>query len=202
MIANPPSAPVSVGLRLPHVLASQPPRPKTQFISRQIVIAAFAAVGIAAYLVGRYILYIPFTQCRWLLIAVLVAGGSPLVIGLTRKLFAGEFGSDLLAGISIVTSALLGEYLAGSIVVLMLSGGTALEEYATRRASSVLGALAKRMPRIAHRKRGGQLLDVDVSEIQVGEQLVVFPHEVCPADGVVLEGRGSMDESYLTGEPF
>jgi P-type E1-E2 ATPase len=103
---------------------------------------------------------------------------------------------------SIVTSALLGEYLAGSIVVLMLSGGTALEEYATRRASSVLGALAKRMPRNAHRKRAGQVLDVDVSEIQVGEQLVVFPHEVCPADGVVLGGRGSMDESYLTGEPF
>jgi heavy metal translocating P-type ATPase len=133
---------------------------------------------------------------------VLVIGGAPLVIGLARKLFAGEFGSDLLAGMSIITSALLGEYLAGSIVVLMLSGGTALEEYATRRASSVLGALARRMPRIAHRKRTDQLLDVDVSEIQVGEQLVVFPHEVCPADGVVLDGRGSMDESYLTGEPF
>jgi P-type E1-E2 ATPase len=58
------------------------------------------------------------------------------------------------------------------------------------------------MPRIAHRKRTGQVLDVDVSEIQVGEELVVFPHEVCPADGVVLGGRGSMDESYLTGEPF
>jgi heavy metal translocating P-type ATPase len=86
--------------------------------------------------------------------------------------------------------------------VLMLSGGTALEEYATRRASSVLGVLAKRMPRIAHRKRRGQLFDIDASEIEVGEQLVVFPHEVCPVDGVVLEGRGSMDESYLTGEPF
>jgi cation transport ATPase len=159
-------------------------------------------VGIGAYLVVRYALRAPFTQCRWILIAVLIVGGAPLVIGLVRKLFAREFGSDLLAGMSIVTSALLGEYLAGSIVVLMLSGGTALEEYATRRASSVLGALAKRMPRNAHRKRAGQVLDVDVSEIQVGEQLVVFPHEVCPADGVVLEGRGSMDESYLTGEPF
>ena len=131
-----------------------------------------------------------------------MAGGTPLVIGLTRRLIAGEFGSDLLAGISILTSALLGEYLAGSIVVLMLSGGTALEEYATWRASSVLGALAKRMPRIAHRKKSDQVVDVDVAEIQVGEQLVVFPHEVCPADGIVLEGRGSMDESYLTGEPF
>jgi heavy metal translocating P-type ATPase len=173
-----------------------------KFLSRTTIIAIFAAVSIAAYLVGRYVLRLPFTQCHWILIAVLVAGGAPLVVGLMRGLFAGEFGSDLLAGISIVTSAVLGEYLVGAIVVLMLSGGTALEEYATRRASSVLGALAKRMPRIAHRKRTDRLLDVDVSKIQVGEQLVVFPHEVCPADGVVTEGRGSMDESYLTGEPF
>ena len=124
------------------------------------------------------------------------------MIDLVRKAVAGNFGSDLLAGISIVTSVVLGEYLAGSIVVLMLSGGTALEEYATRRASSVLSALAKRMPRIAHRKQDDQILDVDVSQIQIGERLVVFPHEICPADGVVVEGRGAMDEAYLTGEPF
>jgi heavy metal translocating P-type ATPase len=165
------------------------------------MIAAFALLGIAAYLVTLYLLHLPAKQCRWILIAVL-AGGAPLVIDLVRKAFVGDFGSDLLAGISIVTSLILGEYLAGSIVVLMLSGGTALEEYATRRASSVLSALAKRMPRIAHRKQDDQILDVDVSQIQVGELLVVFPHEICPADGVVVEGRGSMDEAYLTGEPF
>ena len=181
---------------------SQPEPLKQGFFSKTITIALFAVVGIAVYLTGRYVFHVPFIQCRWVLIAVLAAGGTPLVINLARKAFAGEFGSDLLAGMSIVTSALLGEYLAGSIVVLMLSGGTALEEYATRRASSVLGALAKRMPRIAHRKQAQQMLDVDVSEIQIGEKLIVFPHEVCPADGIVVEGRGSMDESYLTGEPF
>ena len=84
------------------------------------------------------------------MIAVLIVGGAPLVVALAQKVIARDFGSDLLAAISIVTSAVLGEYLAGSIVVLMLSGGTALEEYATRRASSVLGALAKRMPHVAH----------------------------------------------------
>src|SRR3954451_25038290 len=175
---------------------------KRPLLSQTTFIALGAVLGIAAYLVGRYVLHVSSGQCRWLLISVLVAGGAPLVLGLTRRLIAGEFGSDLLAGISIITSALLGEYLAGSIVVLMLSGGTALEEYATRRASSVLGALATRMPRIAHRKKNDQVVDVDVAEIEVGEHLVVFPHEVCPADGIVLEGRGSMDESYLTGEPF
>jgi heavy metal translocating P-type ATPase len=181
---------------------SPPQAQKYQFFTLTTVIAIFAALGITAYLVTRYLLHLPFQQCRWILIAVLIAGGAPLVIDLARKAFAGNFGSELLAGISIVVSIVLGEYLAGSIVVLMLSGGTALEEYATRRASSVLSALAKRMPRIAHRKQDDQILDVDVSQIQIGERLVVFPHEICPADGVVVEGRGAMNEAYLTGEPF
>jgi Cation transport ATPase len=183
-------------------VVSPPQASKNQFFTPTTVIAIVTAVGIAAYLVTRYLLHLPWHQCRWILIAVLVAGGLPLVIDLARKAVAGNFGSDLLAGISIVTSVILGEYLPGSIVVLMLSGGTALEEYATRRASSVLSALAKRMPRIAHRKQDDQILDVDVSQIQIGERLVVFPHEICPADGVVVEGRGAMDEAYLTGEPF
>jgi len=203
MPVAPPTGPIPKQLvPAPTISASQPKPAERPFLSQTTLIALFAVLGIAVYLTGRYVFHASYGQCRWLLVAVLVAGGTPLVSGLARRLIAGEFGSDLLAGISIITSAILGEYLAGSIVVLMLSGGTALEEYATWRASSVLGALAKRMPRIAHRKKSDQIVDVDVAEIQVGEQLVVFPHEVCPADGIVLEGRGSMDESYLTGEPF
>ena len=84
----------------------------------------------------------------------------------------------------------------------MLSGGAALEHYASRRASSVLDALAKRMPRIAHRKKGPSFSDVDLASVAVGDELIVFPHEICPVDGTVIEGHGVMDEAYLTGEPF
>ncbi len=136
------------------------------------------------------------------LLATLALGGLPLLYDLFRKLLKREFGSDLLGGISIITSILLGEYLAGSIIVLMLSGGKALESYALRSASSVLAALAKRMPSIAHRKSAAETLDVALAEIAVGDTLVIFPQEICPADGVVSEGHGVMDESYLTGEPF
>jgi len=136
------------------------------------------------------------------LLATLILGGLPLLYELLRKLMKREFGSDLLGGISIITSVLLGEYLAGSIIVLMLSGGEALESYALRSASSVLAALAKRMPSIAHRKKAAEMLDVALAEIAVGDMLVIYPQEICPADGVVMEGHGTMDESYLTGEPF
>lgn len=139
------------------------------------------------------------------LLAGLALGGAPLVWTLLRQALRGEFGSDLLAGISIVTAILLGEYLAGALVVLMLSGGQALEAFAVKSASSVLEALAKRMPAIAH-KRGGssgsEIADAPLDEVAPGDRLVVFPHEICPVDGEVEEGHGSMDESYLTGEPY
>ncbi|HZZ77479.1 MAG TPA: heavy metal translocating P-type ATPase [Gemmataceae bacterium] len=174
---------------------------------KDAVIAACAIVAIAVHLVFRYGLRLDGTLAGIKaldvpLIAALVLGGIPLVIGLLAKLLRAEFGSDLLAGISIITAAVLGEYLAGVLVVLMLSGGGALEAYAVRSASSVLAALAKRMPSRAHRKVDGHVADVLLERVAVGDTLVVFPHEICPVDGTVLEGHGAMDESYLTGEPY
>jgi heavy metal translocating P-type ATPase len=84
----------------------------------------------------------------------------------------------------------------------MLAGGEALETYALRSASSVLRALAKRMPSLAHRKQGSEIIDAALDTIAIGDTLIVYPHDICPVDGVVIEGHGVMDESYLTGEPF
>ena len=125
------------------------------------------------------------------LYAILVLGGVPLVVDLVGKGIRLEFGSDLLAGASILTSLALGEYLVGSIVVLMLSGGAALEQYAARPASSVLQALARRIPQTAHRKLAGIVSNVKIDEICVGDTLVVFPYEICPVDGTVVEGHGN-----------
>ncbi|HYM10466.1 MAG TPA: heavy metal translocating P-type ATPase [Bryobacterales bacterium] len=165
-------------------------------------IALLATAGILLHLALRYAFRASGAAWRAPLYVTLLLGGAPLLLRLLRKLLAREFGSDLLAGVSIVTSVLLGQYLVGSIVVLMLSGGTALEEFASRRASSVLDALARRMPQAAHRKVNSSLSDVALRDVAIGDMLVVYPHEICPVDGVVLEGRGVMDEAYLTGEPF
>jgi heavy metal translocating P-type ATPase len=174
---------------------------------KQAVIAAFTLTAIGLHLAWRFgvgsateVYGLPLYQFP--LFAALLFGGVPLVFDLLTKLLRREFGSDLLAGISIVTSVLLGEYLAGSLVVLMLSGGEALEAYAVRSASSVLEALARRTPSQAHRRKNGQVVDVALEEVAVGDTLVVFPHEICPVDGTVVEGQGVMDESYLTGEPY
>lgn len=167
-----------------------------------VVIAAVALAGIVAHLVLRFLAAAPPATARAPLLAVLVLCGTPLLFGLVAKLMRGEFGADLLAGISVVTAAVLSEYLAGAIVVLMLAGGGALEQYALRRASSVLRALAARMPSIAHRSTPRGIEPMDIDAIVPGDELVVLPHEVCPVDGVVVAGHGPMDESYLTGEPY
>ena len=165
-------------------------------------IALLAGSGIACHLFFRFVIHSTLTVSRVPLYIVLTIGGLPLVIGLVRKCVAGEFGSDLLAGISIVVAVIQGEYLVGAIIVLMLSGGATLEEFSTRRASLVLDALAKRMPQSAHRKVDEKMVDVTLEAIRVGDFLMIYPHEVCPTDGVVVEGQGRMNEAFLTGEPY
>jgi cation transport ATPase len=165
-------------------------------------IAALSVTAILAHLALRFGFHAGPAINRIPLVVILAIGGVPLVYDLVKKLLKREFGSDLLGGISIITSVLLGEYLAGSIIVLMLAGGEALESYALRSASSVLAALAKRMPSVAHRKRNAEIVDVGLQEVVIGDTLVIYPHDICPVDGVVIDGHGVMDESYLTGEPF
>lgn len=114
----------------------------------------------------------------------------------------GNFSSDLLAGISIITAIILDEYLAAAIVVLMLSGGQALETFASGRASAALDNFAKRLPQKVHKKLNDTIQEVPLEEVNVGDLIILNPHEVAAVDGEVVEGTGSMDESLLTGEPY
>jgi heavy metal translocating P-type ATPase len=169
--------------------------------SKETLIAGFTLVAILLHLLLKYLFHFPALPSNLPLFAVLLAG-TPLLWDLLKKLVKREFGSDLLAGVSILTAVILEQFLVAAIVVLMLSGGEALEEFATARASSVLDALARRMPSVAHRKESDGFVDVKLTDIRIGDELTVLPHEICPVDGTVLQGHGVMDEAYLTGEPY
>lgn len=169
--------------------------------SRETWMALFVLLCIAAHLLMRYAFHGEPQQAGWPLYVAL-AGGLPLLFDLAKNLFRGQFGSDLIAGVSIVSAVLMGEYLVAAVVVLMLSGGQALENYASRKASSVLAALARRMPTEAHLVEDASFINVPAVQIRPGDKLLIFPHEICPVDGEVIEGHGRMDESFLTGEPF
>jgi heavy metal translocating P-type ATPase len=157
--------------------------------------------------------------------AYALAVAAYLAIGMARRLASGQFGIDILAITAIVSTVLVGEYIASMIIVLMLAGGTALEDYAAGRAKGELTALLERVPQTAHRDRNGtpaagtytdgthtdaphtagtqtdgQHEDVAATDVEIGDILLVKPGEVVPLDGVLLSESGSFDESSLTGE--
>ena len=163
-----------------------------------IIISAGMLAGLIALLLFRH-----QPAINIILLISIAVSAIPLLIETSRELFKLNFSVDILAALSIITALLLHQYWVAAIVILMLSGGKTLEEIATRRASSVLGALAKRMPQIAHRiSLDGSTVDIPTRSIEIGDSVILYPHELCPVDGTVLNGSGGMDESYLTGEPF
>lgn len=124
----------------------------------------------------------------------------PLIWGMIQDLRHGTYGVDLLAATAIITSVILGEYWAGMIIVLMLTGGEALEDYAENRAKAELSSLLDNAPKTTTLLKGRKTIEIAVSKVQVGDKLLVKPGEVVPVDGLIIEGDSSFDESSLTGE--
>ncbi|WP_261624612.1 heavy metal translocating P-type ATPase [Nesterenkonia marinintestina] len=136
-----------------------------------------------------------WTATAYVALVVVLTG-----IDMVRDMMRGHWGLDILAVMAMIATLAVGEYVASLIIVLMLSGGEALEDFAAGRARSELTALLDRSPRRAHRVAGEALEDVDVAAVQVGDELLVRPSEVVPVDGELLDPMARLDESSLTGE--
>ncbi len=141
----------------------------------------------------------PWRDRVWLL--GLLITGVPVAWRTLRGMLRGEFAADVVAMLAIVGALLLGQPLAGLVVVLMQTGGEALDAYAVARASNAVAALEADAPRTAHRVREGRVEDIDAGLIEPGDALLIRPGELVPADGVVLDGTSHVDTSRLTGEP-
>ncbi len=137
---------------------------------------------------------------HWIFSISAILNTLPLLREMYRDIQTGKYGIDILAATAIITSVVLGEYYAAMIIVFMLTGGEALEDYAENRAKVELDALLHRAPKKAHVLRGRKEIDIPVSQVVIGDKLVVKPGEIVPVDGIILEGRTSIDESSLTGE--
>lgn len=157
---------------------------------------AFLVAGTLAPLV---VPAIPWRGRVWL--TGVVVAGLPVVWRTFRGLLRGEFAADVVAMLAIVGAVLLQQPLAGLVVVLMQTGGEALDAYAVARASSAVEALEADAPRTAHRLADGRITDIDAGAINPGDELLVRPGELVPCDGVVVSGTSHVDASRLTGEP-
>jgi len=153
-------------------------------------------VSLVLWLVGRA------EFANWTLLVIVVMGGIPLLWDTFKHIIHREFSVDFIAILAITGSLLLKEYLAGAFIVLMLSGGEALEAFALRRARISLSALAERAPRTAHIWQGDQLVSIPAESVEVDMVIVVKPGELIPVDGIVTSGSSSISEADLTGEPI
>jgi heavy metal translocating P-type ATPase len=158
---------------------------------------ALLFIGVGALL---HVTRVPPHWARDVWIGGLVLTGGPIVWRTARAALAGRFSVDLVAAFSIGGALMLGQPLAGLVIVLMQSGGEALERYAAGRASAAVRALEEAAPRQAHRITEHGIDEVPAEAVAVGDTLLVRPGDLVPCNAVVVEGRSHVDASRLTGE--
>lgn len=140
------------------------------------------------------------TLAHWILSIAALIEVLPLLWGMWEDLQSGHYGIDILAATAIVTAVIMKQYWAAIVVVIMLTGGEALEDFAENRAKTELDALLSKAPKKAHVIRKNQTVDVPIAQVKVGDKLIIKPGEVVPVDAVILEGSANFDEASLTGE--
>lgn len=160
----------------------------------------FAVAGILLGAIEQLVFNLPqFAHVLWTI--ALVGAGFPVVWRTLVAARRGNYATDVVASLSIITAAIIGQPLAGLVIVLMQTGGEALERFAERRASAAVRELEKAAPRTAHLISGTRgLIDVPVGELRIGDVFLVRPGEMVPCDGIVLSGISEIDASQLTGE--
>jgi len=162
----------------------------------------FATAVIVAGLVARLVAPTAgYDRAIWY--AGLVIAGGLVVVRTVQGALRGHFAADVVATLAIVASVMLGQPFVGLVIVVMQTGGEALERYAEGRASDAVRALEAAAPRIAHRLRGAQVTeDVPVDAVAPDDVLLVRPGELVPCDAIVVDGSAHVDVSMLTGEPL
>ncbi len=167
-------------------------------LSSYLILPLIVLLGLI--LAGSFWLYGKFNIEDPILIVTLIIGTVPLIYRMLKDLMKGHFGVDVIAITTIIAAFFMQQYLAGTVIVLMLSGGEALEAYALQRARKELSSLISNAPSIAHIKLENGLKDVSAYDVLVGDIILVKPGEVVPVDGLVIAGVSEVDESAITGE--
>ena len=166
---------------------------------KKAILAISVALAAISWLSQTLNLLPPFTST---LIGMIAAGLGAIFIGHSAfgALREGNFGIDILATFAVVASVYVGEYVAAAVVVLMLGGGEILEEYTSGRASIAIEKLVEESPKTATVIRDGKEMEIPISEVSIGETVIVKPGGKIPVDGLVKSGKASVNQASITGE--
>ncbi|MDE1849057.1 MAG: cadmium-translocating P-type ATPase [Nanoarchaeota archaeon] len=164
------------------------------------LIPGFVFLTLAAGLILKYGYHMDLVSTIIFIIGIIPGSVQVLVesiVSFSKK----DFAIDYIAILTITVSLATQQYLVGSIIVLMITGGGALERYAQQRAKSSLTALTNRIPHDVL-LYGKEEKKVSISSVKIGQSIFVRKGEVIPLDGVLISEYGQIDESSLTGEPY
>lgn len=160
-----------------------------------ILIIVIAAVAV----ILQYILHLQvLAQALVTVVGAIIA--LSMFIGMIKTLKSGKYGVDLLAILAVVATLAVSEYWAAMVILVMLTGGDALEDYAAKKANTELKALLDNSPQVAHLITDNGSKDIHVNDVKVNDRIIVKPGELVPVDGIIRTGSGLFDESSLTGE--
>ncbi|WP_431128216.1 heavy metal translocating P-type ATPase [Flagellimonas flava] len=135
-----------------------------------------------------------------LYIAAYFFGGYFTLKEAITKVSKGEFEIDFLMLVAAAGAAYLGEWAEGALLLFLFSLGHALENYAMGKAKKSIAALTDLAPKTALLKKDGDTVEVGIEELQIGDTIVVRPNSKISADGVIVKGNSSIDQSPITGE--
>ncbi len=163
------------------------------FVTATLVVGA---IGAALWLAGFS------TVAQWAFAVFALVFAAIAAVGMVKQLRRRQFGIDILAVVAIAATVAVGEVIASMIIVLMVAGGKALEDYAQGRAQRELSALLDREPQTAHRLVPGssETVEIAASEVAIGDLILVRSGEIVPVDGTLTSATAAFDQSSLTGE--
>jgi heavy metal translocating P-type ATPase len=131
---------------------------------------------------------------------VALLGGAIMLYAAVREIIHGNLSIDLLASIAVISAVAIHQFLPAAIVVVMLLGGQAIEEYAAGRSSRAIDALVQMKPETATLLSADKTETVNVQDLKPGHVVVIRPGDRIPVDGEIVSGHAAVDESSITGE--
>lgn len=165
-----------------------------------LILVALAGLFFLIGWLGETFFGLPENVALVFYILAYIAGGYDIATHAIPGLFKGKFDTDVLMLAAAAGAALLGEWSEGAFLLFLFSLGHAGEHYALDRARRAVNALGEMMPSTARVKRGDEIVEQPVEQLQVGDVVVVRPGDRIPVDGTIASGQSSIDQSAITGE--
>jgi len=130
----------------------------------------------------------------------MASGGFFAIRGSVKSLLQMRIDIETMMVVAAVGAAVLGAWFEGAFLLFLFAAGHALEHRAMDRARRSIESLGALRPEVARVRRGGDVVEVPVGDVQRGERVVVRPGDRVPLDGVIREGRSSLEQAAITGE--